>query len=86
MQSHFFTLTGYPTGLPERELFSLQSQELPDLSEGEVRIRNHWLSVDPYMRGRMTGMHTYSSANPWKAALLERSSSPMTHGLKWETR
>ena len=59
MQSHFFTLTGYPTGLPERELFSLQTQELPDLGEGEVRIRNHWLSVDPYMRGRMTGMHTY---------------------------
>lgn len=59
MQSRFFTLTGYPTGLPERELFSLESQALPDLAEGEVRIRNHWLSVDPYMRGRMTGMHTY---------------------------
>ncbi|MDX1713913.1 MAG: NADP-dependent oxidoreductase, partial [Halomonas venusta] len=59
MQSRFFTLTDYPTGLPKRELFSLQNHELPDLDEGEVRIRNRWLSVDPYMRGRMTGMRTY---------------------------
>src|SRR5699024_10964552 len=33
--------------------------ELPDLQEGEVRIRNRWLSVDPYMRGRMDGVTTY---------------------------
>ncbi|MEC7295838.1 MAG: NADP-dependent oxidoreductase, partial [Pseudomonadota bacterium] len=59
MLSRFYTLTDHPTGLPKRELFSLESQELPDLDEGEVRIRNHWLSVDPYMRGRMSGVHTY---------------------------
>ncbi|MCD6437089.1 MAG: NADP-dependent oxidoreductase [Halomonas sp.] len=59
MQSRFFTLTNYPTGLPKRELFSLESQELSDLGEGEVRVRNRWLSVDPYMRGRMTGLRTY---------------------------
>lgn len=58
MQSRFFTLTDYPTGLPSRELFSLVSKKLPDLGEGEVRIRNHWLSVDPYMRGRMTSMRS----------------------------
>ncbi|PCF95317.1 NADP-dependent oxidoreductase [Vreelandella nigrificans] len=58
MQSRFFTLTDYPTGLPSRELFSLASKKLPDLGEGEVRIRNHWLSVDPYMRGRMTSMRS----------------------------
>lgn len=59
MQSRFYTLTDYPTGLPKRELFSLETQELPELAEGEVRIRNHWLSVDPYMRGRMSGIRTY---------------------------
>ncbi|BCB61278.1 NADP-dependent oxidoreductase [Halomonas sp. A020] len=59
MQSRFYTLTDYPTGLPKRELFSLETQELPKLADGEVRIRNHWLSVDPYMRGRMSGIRTY---------------------------
>ncbi len=59
MQSHFYTLTHYPDGLPERELFALETQTLPELADGEVRIRNHWLSVDPYMRGRMSGRRTY---------------------------
>lgn len=59
MQSRFYTLTDYPTGLPKRELFSLETQELPELADGEARIRNHWLSVDPYMRGRMSGIRTY---------------------------
>lgn len=59
MQSRFFTLTDYPNGLPEREQFKLETQSLPDLKPSEVRIRNHWLSVDPYMRGRMSGQHTY---------------------------
>ncbi|MCE8016594.1 NADP-dependent oxidoreductase [Halomonas sp. MCCC 1A17488] len=59
MQSRFFTLRDYPTGTPPRELFELRQHELPALDEGEVRIRNTWLSVDPYMRGRMSGVRTY---------------------------
>lgn len=59
MQMRFFTLTNYPVGLPDRTLFTLEKQTLPELDEGEVRIRNRWLSVDPYMRGRMSGKRTY---------------------------
>ncbi|WP_447555486.1 NADP-dependent oxidoreductase [Vreelandella sp. EE22] len=59
MQSRYFTLTDYPEGLPSRELFRLETEELPDLGPGEVRIQNRWLSVDPYMRGRMSGVRTY---------------------------
>ncbi|UYG00715.1 NADP-dependent oxidoreductase [Halomonas sp. GD1P12] len=59
MQSRYFTLTDYPEGLPRREIFKLETQELPELGPGEVRVRNRWLSVDPYMRGRMSGVHTY---------------------------
>ncbi|MFG6666120.1 NADP-dependent oxidoreductase [Halomonas sp. HNIBRBA4712] len=59
MQSRYFTLTDYPEGVPSREIFKLESQELPDLAHGEVRIKNRWLSVDPYMRGRMSGVRTY---------------------------
>ncbi|APE31347.1 NADP-dependent oxidoreductase [Halomonas aestuarii] len=59
MQSRYFTINDYPQGTPARELFELHEQELPTLGEGEVRIRNTWLSVDPYMRGRMSGVKTY---------------------------
>ncbi|WP_302139520.1 NADP-dependent oxidoreductase [Halomonas alkalicola] len=59
MQSGYFTINDFPQGTPGRELFELRETELPALAEGEVRIRNTWLSVDPYMRGRMSGVRTY---------------------------
>lgn len=59
MQTRFFTIDEHPQGTPARELFKLREQALPELAEGEVRIRNTWLSVDPYMRGRMDGVTTY---------------------------
>ncbi len=59
MQSRYFTINDYPQGTPARELFELHEQALPALAEDEVRIRNTWLSVDPYMRGRMSGVTTY---------------------------
>src|SRR5690554_5789066 len=59
MQSRNFTINDFPQGTPGRELFALREAELPALAEGEVRIRNTWLSVDPYMRGRMSGVKTY---------------------------
>jgi NADPH-dependent curcumin reductase CurA len=33
--------------------------ELPALKDGEILIKNHWMSVDPYMRGRMMDMESY---------------------------
>lgn len=59
MKSRYFSISEYPTGLPQRELFQLREATLPELQDGEVRIRNSWLSVDPYMRGRMSGVTTY---------------------------
>jgi NADPH-dependent curcumin reductase CurA len=59
MQSHYFTIYDHPKGVPDRDFFKLETAELPELQDGEVRIRNTWLSVDPYMRGRMDGVTTY---------------------------
>jgi NADPH-dependent curcumin reductase CurA len=39
--------------------FALKEVELPPLADGTVRLRNHWLSVDPYMRGRMNDVKSY---------------------------
>lgn len=52
-------LMSRPQGLPTDENFALKEIDLPPLAEGQVRIRNQWLSVDPYMRGRMNDVKSY---------------------------
>ena len=42
-------LMSRPQGLPTDENFALKEIDLPPIGEGQVRIRNQWLSVDPYM-------------------------------------
>jgi NADPH-dependent curcumin reductase CurA len=46
-------LTAYPTGMPEGRHFAIRENRLPPLKDGEVLMRTVWMSVDPYMRGRM---------------------------------
>ncbi|MFN3674342.1 MAG: NADP-dependent oxidoreductase [Sphingomonas pseudosanguinis] len=54
-----WTLAARPKGLPVDTDFALVEQRLPDLAEGQVRVVNRWLSVDPYMRGRMNDTKSY---------------------------
>ena len=48
-----------PDGMPVMEDFALKDVALPALDEGMVRVANRWLSVDPYMRGRMNDVKSY---------------------------
>ncbi len=48
-----------PVGTPVPEDFEYESVTLPPLEPGEVRVANEFLSVDPYMRGRMNDMESY---------------------------
>jgi len=52
-------LTSRPQGLPTDEHCELKVVELPPLVDGQMRVRNLWLSVDPYMRGRMNDVKSY---------------------------
>jgi NADPH-dependent curcumin reductase CurA len=52
-------LKSRPSGTPTPENFELKEFELPPLGDGHVHIRNLWLSVDPYMRGRMNDVKSY---------------------------
>jgi NADPH-dependent curcumin reductase CurA len=52
-------LVNRPQGLPTNDDFELKEVELPPLADGMVRVRNLWLSVDPYMRGRMNDVKSY---------------------------
>jgi NADPH-dependent curcumin reductase CurA len=55
-------LKSRPSGLPEMSNFELKEIELPPLEDGMVRVENKWLSVDPYMRGRMNDVKSYVPA------------------------
>ena len=52
-------LKSRPQGLPTLANFELKETELPALEEGWIRVENKWLSVDPYMRGRMNDVKSY---------------------------
>ncbi|MFB5600409.1 MAG: NADP-dependent oxidoreductase [Nitrososphaeraceae archaeon] len=47
-------LTEFPEGIPKDNNFKLRQVEIPEpTKDGEFLVRNIWMSVDPYMRGRM---------------------------------
>jgi len=48
-----------PYGAPTLEDFSLAAIAVPSPREGEVQVRNRFISVDPYMRGRMNDLPSY---------------------------
>ena len=60
MQSREVRLVSRPEGLPSDDCFEIVEVELPAPAAGEVTVRNRYLSVDPYMRGRMRDVESYS--------------------------
>ncbi len=58
-KAHEIRLKSRPVGLPQAENFELTESALPEPDPGEVLVRNLWMSVDPYMRGRMYDRPSY---------------------------
>ena len=54
------TLAARPSGFPEESDFALEEAEVPEPGPGEVLVRNLWVSVDPYQRGRMSTRRSYA--------------------------
>jgi NADPH-dependent curcumin reductase CurA len=52
-------LASRPKGVPTADDFTLAQTELQPLEVGQVVVRNHFMSVDPYMRGRMNDSKSY---------------------------
>src|SRR5438132_7948457 len=49
-----------PTGLPATAEFEIADGPVPDPGEGEVLVRGIYLSLDPYMRGRISAARSYA--------------------------
>ncbi len=58
-QNRKFVLAARPQGMPSEECFRLVEEPLPEPGPGEALIRARYLSLDPYMRGRMSDAPSY---------------------------
>jgi NADPH-dependent curcumin reductase CurA len=59
VMSREIQLASRPNGMPTAENFALVQTKLEPLQEGQVLVRNLYMSVDPYMRGRMNDRESY---------------------------
>jgi NADPH-dependent curcumin reductase CurA len=57
-------LKSRPTGMPTMENFQFVEEEVPVPKDGEILIKTLYLSVDPYMRGRMSDAKSYVAPFP----------------------
>lgn len=57
-------LASRPSGAASLSNFRLEEVQTPTLQPGQFLVRNEWLSLDPYMRGRMNEGRSYAAAQP----------------------
>ena len=57
-------LQSRPAGKPGVDNFLLVETPVPELADGQVLVKHHWLSLDPYMRGRMNEGKSYAQPQP----------------------
>ena len=59
-QNKAWTVAGFPSGALGGEHFKLVEAPAPSPKDGEVLVKNLWLSLDPYMRGRLSQVKSYA--------------------------
>ncbi|HKK42672.1 MAG TPA: NADP-dependent oxidoreductase [Bacteroidales bacterium] len=85
MNARQIVLASRPKGLPDNENFRFESVELDDLREGEVLLKSLFISVDPYMRGRMNDTKSYAASyqvdKPIAGGVVARIVESKNHGF-----
>ncbi|MEL7129525.1 MAG: NADP-dependent oxidoreductase [Pseudomonadota bacterium] len=59
LSSREWSLASRPVGEPAPADFQVTTVEVSEPADGEIQVRNEWMSVDPYMRGRMMDRKSY---------------------------
>ena len=63
-------LASRPQGEPSAENFKLVETPVAPLADGQVLVRHHFLSLDPYMRGRMSDAKSYATPQPLDQVMI----------------
>lgn len=61
MKNRTILFTKRPEGKPTKESFKIEENIIPEVKEGEVLLKSRYVSVDPYLRGRMSDRKSYTS-------------------------
>lgn len=64
LQNRQIVLDNRPQGEATPANFRLQTVDIPPVQDGQVLVRHHYLSLDPYMRGRMNEGKSYAQPQP----------------------
>ncbi|MBK9036224.1 MAG: NADP-dependent oxidoreductase [Myxococcales bacterium] len=64
MMNQQIVLASRPTGAPTVDNFAVVEQPVADLADGHVLVQHSYLSLDPYMRGRMNDGKSYAAPQP----------------------
>ena len=59
-QNTRITLASRPVGIPKESDFRIETAPVPEPGPGEMLLKTLWLSLDPYMRGRMSERKSYA--------------------------
>ena len=70
MENLRIVLASRPTGWVSEDNFRLERAPVPRPREGEVLVKNLWLSLDPYMRGRMNDSKSYAQPQPLDEVMI----------------
>ncbi len=68
--NHQILLASRPAGEATADNFRLVETPVPDIGDGQVLVRHHYLSLDPYMRGRMNEGRSYAQPQPLDAVMI----------------
>lgn len=62
MKNSIITLNSRPVGKPQLENFLFETAAMPEAQEGELLLKTLYVSVDPYLRGRMSAAESYAAS------------------------
>ena len=76
MKTRQFVLASRPKSLPSSENFRIETKDTDELKDNEVLLKSWYISVDPYMRGRMSNAKSYAASfelnQPIKGSVVAR--------------
>ncbi len=64
MKNRRVVLAAYLDGAPKVSDFRVEEVDIPELTDGQVLVRNSYITIDPGMRGRLSGKDSYTAALP----------------------
>lgn len=59
MKNKLVSLAKRPTGLPDKDIWNFEERDVPELEEGQILVKQHFISLDPAMRGWLDDRKSY---------------------------